>query len=74
MQLIPISPNQNEVITAHARILFSYQTPVAASVDGKWFRTAQKWSKTTSKHINAWIAGRTAETKPQEFFADLYEK
>jgi hypothetical protein len=53
-----IGSNQTEVQLADGTcILFSYVTPVAALVPGKgWIRTAHKWSATTSKHINAWLA------------------
>jgi hypothetical protein len=50
-------------------VLYSYSTPVAALVPGKgWIRTEQFYSKTTSKHINAWLAkncGGTVQTVPQ---------
>lgn len=37
-------------------ILFSYQTPVAAHVQGVgFFKTNRKWSPTTSKHITQFI-------------------
>jgi len=65
MQLIPIGSNQTELHTERATILFSYSTPVAAYVDGKYIRTGQSYSKTTSKHINRWLAGAQAKTVPQ---------
>jgi hypothetical protein len=50
-------------------VLYSYSTPVAALVPGKgWMRTEQFYSKTTSKHINAWLqknCGGTVQTVPQ---------
>ena len=50
-------------------VLFSYSTPVAALVPGKgWIRSAQKWSATTSKHVNAWLranCGGTVQDVPQ---------
>ncbi len=76
MKLKPIGANQTEIVieTGHVptRILFSYKTPVAAVTGGGFYRTSQKWSKTTSKHINNWFAGNTHVTeKPQSFFDDL---
>jgi hypothetical protein len=57
MKVQQIGSNQTEVILADGScILFSYAQPVAAIVPGKgWMRTAQQWSATTTKHINAWI-------------------
>ena len=57
MQLTQIAPNQTEIETSQARILFSYRTPVAAYIFGEGFvKTEQYWSVTTSKHINKWGA------------------
>jgi len=57
MKVQQIGSNQTEVILADGScILFSYAQPVAAIVPGKgWMRTAQQWSATTTKHINAWL-------------------
>lgn len=54
-------------------ILFSYSTPVAANGPGGFFRTEEKFSPTTSKHINKWLAGAKAQLKPQSFFDRLVE-
>ena len=65
MQLTPIAPNQTEIETSQARILFSYRTPVAAYIFGEGFvKTEQYWSVTTSKHINKWGA-RDGKKIPQ---------
>lgn len=66
-----IGSNQTEVETRKGRILVSYSTPVAAWINGKAYRTAKKWSVTTSRHINAWLNGAKAEEKPQSFFDNL---
>lgn len=71
MKLNNLGSNQNEVTIGEATILFSYNTPVACNMGGKFYRTAKSWSRTTSKHINAWLAGAKAEEKPQEFFDGL---
>lgn len=70
MKVQPIGSNQTEVSLADGtEVLISYQTPVAALVPGKgWIRTATKWSVTTSKHINRWLAencGGDVATVPQ---------
>lgn len=35
-----------------SKILFSYETPVAAVKDGEFYRTNKFYSKTTSRHVN----------------------
>lgn len=71
MKLNQIGSNQTEIELNGATVLFSYKTPVAANKDGKFYRTSQHWSTTTSKHINQWLAGAKAETMPQEWFNNL---
>jgi len=70
MRLKQVTTTSTEVELADGTcVLFSYQTPVAALVPGKgWMRTATKWSVTTSKHINRWLAdncGGEVATVPQ---------
>jgi hypothetical protein len=70
MKVQPIGSNQTQVSLADGtEVLFSYSTPVAALVPGKgWIRTAEKWSTTTSKHVNAWLrknCGGTVQSVPQ---------
>ena len=68
----PIAANMIEVsINGLGVILFSYSTPVAAATPEGLFKTSEKWSDTTSRHINAWLDGRTATEKPQGFFDNL---
>ena len=52
-----IASNQTELMLADGtEILISYVTPVAARVPGLgWVQTSQKWSATTTKHINKWL-------------------
>jgi hypothetical protein len=71
LTLKKIGSNQTEVRTSDSVILFSYETPVAAIIDGKRFATTTKWSVTTSKHINRWIAGYPVEKVDQDFFWSL---
>ena len=66
MKLKHIKPNQTEVEIGDYTVLFSYQTPVAYHKAGiGYFRTEQKYSVTTSKHINQWLEGRPAKSVPQ---------
>lgn len=71
MKLNQIASNQTELRTNNAVILFSYSTPVAACVDGTFYRTSKKYSVTTSKHISQWLDGRKAETRDPAFFQEL---
>jgi hypothetical protein len=77
MNLNPIKANMNEVSTEKLTILFSYKTPVAVMIDEGlgfvFYRTAKRWSNTTTRHINQWLGnyGKVASEKPQEFFDNL---
>ena len=77
MNLNPIAANQNEVeLPNGTTVFFSYKTAVAAHIPGNgYYKTEKKWSRTTSKHINQFIArnggsGAVIE-KPQSFFDNL---
>lgn len=80
MRLHRIDSNQTEVeFTNGTRILFSYDTPVAArvAVGDKFiaYRTEVFYSATTSRHIANWFGSAVIlakiETKPVEFFDNL---
>jgi len=63
-----------ELVTGGCTVLFSYETPVAAYTPTQGYvRTSKKWSVTTSRHINKWLDGVTAEERPQEFLDSLIE-
>ena len=48
--------NPTVLVLVFAQVFVSYETPVAARItDGSLIRTEQKYSVTTSKHINKWI-------------------
>lgn len=64
--------NKVEITRSNGDVVFySYNTPVAANVAGKFYRTSKRWSKTTSKHITQWLDGAKAEEKEQSFFDAL---
>ena len=72
MRLNPIQANLTEIILNDNRvILFSYQTPVACKISDRVYRTSKRWSNTTTRHINKWLAGIPSELKEQEFFDSL---
>ena len=53
-------------------VLFSYETPVAyQNHAGMLTVTSKKWSQTTSKHINKWVAGRNAQLVSQSVIDSL---
>lgn len=57
MNLVQKGSNQTELKLNDYIVFFSYQTPVAAidRCNGQAYVTDKKWSKTTSRHINAWL-------------------
>ena len=59
----PIKSSQVEVVMANGTaVFFSYMVPVAAFIPGRGYvRTSKKWSRTTTRHINAWLASKGAE-------------
>jgi hypothetical protein len=61
------------VLPTGVEILFSYETPVAGMtpVHGL-FITEQHHSKTTTKHINAYISGRAFRTLPQSLIDNMF--
>ena len=73
MQLTPIAANQTELsFTNGAQVFFSYKTPVAAYCPLRgYIRTEKFWSVTTSRHINKWLEGGTAQTVDQEILNNL---
>lgn len=72
MNIKSITANLTEITTAsNDQILVSYSTPVAARVEGAYFKTAQKFSKTTSRHISKWLESIKATEKDQSFFDNL---
>jgi len=64
IRLKPYRTNMNEVVINDEQgrditILFSYSTPVAYVVNGQTpCVTKQKFSRTTSKHINEWLEAK----------------
>lgn len=72
MEVKALGSNQTLIVKSDKEILVSYETPVAAFIQGRgYFCTEKYFSKTTSKHINSWLSGAKAQIKPQEFFDNL---
>ncbi len=78
MNLTPIKANMTELEVNGMRILFSYRTPVAMVLGMSAYRTERKWSATTTRHINTWLANFPqvwgAKYKPQEYFDNLIKE
>lgn len=78
MKLTPLASNMTEVETEKYRVLFSYKTPVAfVNKDGFSVIniTNTKWSATTTRHINKWIAlfdSHAVHHIEQEVIDDLF--
>lgn len=65
MNLEQFGSNQTILHVNGDSIFFSYETPVAACVKGRWIRTSKRWSVTTSKHINNYLGSVKAVEVPQ---------
>jgi len=66
IELKIIGPNQTEVRIGERVLFFSYNTLVAYRPGfGICYRadpkTVEKWSKTTTKHVNGWCHDRAVE-------------
>ena len=58
-----VGSNMTEITTATGnRVLFSYETPVAAYTEQGAVRTDTFYSVTTSKHINKYLGGKDVGT------------
>ena len=69
MKLKRISANETEIkFNERTTVFFSYDTPVAAKGGVKYYRTEEKHSRTTSKHLNRWLEDVKCELKPQKWF------
>ena len=75
MKINNVGSNMTELSTnSGAVILFSYSTPVAALLpSGQYVRTEKKYSATTTRHVNKWLQGVSAnvETRSAEFISNL---
>lgn len=75
MNIKPVGSNQVEVeLSSGITVLYSYRTPVAVFVPGKGaLCTSQKWSCTTSRHINNAVVrwGCSRHNVPQDEINNL---
>tara|TARA_R110000787_G_scaffold60210_1_gene136486 strand:- start:440 stop:700 length:261 start_codon:yes stop_codon:yes gene_type:complete len=74
MQIKSIGSNMTELQIMGMSILFSYETPVAGWDDKGAFRTDEKFSSTTSKHINKYLGGKDiGRTVAQSYIVKLVD-
>jgi len=72
MRVKAIGSNMTELKTRGLSILFSYETPVAGWDNLGAFRTDEKFSVTTSKHINKYLGGKgVGRTVEQSYIVNL---
>ena len=69
---IKLKSNLTELTTSsNDKIFISYETAVAACIEGVYYKTAKKWSRTTSRHLSFWLEDVEAAEREQIFFDDL---
>ena len=77
MKLRQKDANATELHFKNGNIFFfSYDTPVAARIDSRYYKTSKHHSATTTRHINRFLHGNTikAAEKPQYFFNEEIER
>ena len=67
MTLRQLGSNMTLVCLHGKEIFFSYETPVAAWVQGRGYLVSTTYySRTTRKHITTWLDGKRSAAVPQE--------
>ena len=75
MNLNLIKANMAELEIGDTKVLFSYNIPVAALIDGLYYKTDKRYSNTTQRHINQWLRDSVGvSSKPQEFFNNFMKE
>jgi len=77
MKLRQKDANATELHFKNGNIFFfSYDTPVAARINSKYYKTSEYHSATTRRHMNRFLHGDTvnATEKPQYFFTEEIER
>ena len=70
MKIKQIASNMTEATVNNITLLYSYETPVAGYDEHGAFRTDEKFSRTTSKHINGYVPS-TARVVPQVYIEGM---
>ena len=69
MKLKNKGTNETEIHFKNGNVFFfSYDTPVAACIDSRYYKTSEYHSRTTTRHMNRFLDGRVHVEVPQFFF------
>ena len=74
LKLKQIGSNQTALHFPKGEVFFSYETPVAARIYGRDVEkvaTKEKFSRTTSRHINSWLGRGEYEEVEAKSFDDI---
>ena len=71
MKVKSVGSNMTELVLGNVTVLFSYETPVAASTDSGYIKTEEKYSSTTTRHVNKWLEGVNAKIVSQDTINSL---
>jgi hypothetical protein len=74
LKLKQIGSNQTSLRFPKGEVFFSYETPVAARIynrDIEKVATKEKFSRTTSRHVNAWLGRGEYEEVEAKSFDDI---
>lgn len=73
VKLERISPSASVITLSNGnRILYSYEVPVAAEIEGTFYKSSKYFSRTTNGHISAWlINAQRVEVLPHAEFLEL---
>lgn len=63
-----LGKRRSEIQIPHGYLLISYDRPVAALLQGRFFRTSKFHSLHTTRHINKWIREAPSYAMDQEWF------
>ena len=73
MKLKQIGTNQTELTTKEGnQLFFSYETLVAVRTESTVYVTEEKYSNTTTKHINKWIENLNFENVSQNQLEEVF--
>lgn len=78
MRIINNSARNKTVIgigNNRAEVLYSYSTPVAIHIPNMgYFKTSKYWSKTTTRHINAFLENKECKKVSQDQLQQLINR
>ena len=73
MKLKKIGTNETELTTKEGnRLFFSYETLVAVRTQSTVYVTDEKYSNTTTQHINKWVGNLNFENVSQNQLEEVF--